>query len=184
MTTFAEVAKLYVTLSEQVKQKHPCLQSWQITWNSRLKNAMGRASRGSKGTKKIELSTKIVSLNLTTPNFLDRIKETILHEWAHALDWELYQGWSHGQTWRKCMMSFGLVPERCFDGSMWITKPNKAKYVIRNQSTGKIFSYLDGYPDKEILTKAHHWHRFRLMRPVSEDLELINLDTNVSKIIE
>lgn len=184
MTTFNEVANLYLQISEEVKQKYPCLQSWQITWNSRLKNAMGRASRSSKGIKKIELSTKIVALNLRTPDFLNKIKETILHEWAHALDWEQYKGWSHGATWKKCMMSFGVRPERCFDGNLWLTQPNKANYVIRNSSTGRVWRYLENKPDEKVLTSAHHWHRVQLMRPAREELELIHLESGTFKTIE
>jgi len=184
MTTFNEVARLYSALSEEIKQKHPCLQGWKITWNTRLKNAMGRAVRASDGTKKIELSTKIIALNLNTPDFLSKIKDTIVHEWAHALDWEQYKGWGHGPTWRKCMMSFGLIPERCFDSNLWLTHPNKAEYVIRNKSTGRVWKYLDKYPDANALTKAHHWHRFMLMRPAHEDLELIHLESGRSRILE
>ena len=184
MTTFNEVANLYKTVSEQVKQKHSCLQSWEITFNSRIKNCMGRAVRGSDGTKKIELSTKIIALNLNTPNFLDKIKQTIIHEWSHALDWELYKGWGHGSSWRKCMMSFGLVPERCFDANLWLVQPNKTQYVIRNNTTGRVWKYLDKYPDANALTKAHHWHRFMLMRPAHEDLELIHLESGKSKILD
>lgn len=184
MTTFAEVAKLYLSLSEEIKQKYPCLQSWEVTWNTRLRNAMGRACRSSKGLKKIELSAKIVALNLSTPNFLDKIRQTIIHEWCHALDWELNKGWSHGPTWRRCMMSFGLVPERCFDSNLWLVHPNKAEYVIRNKSTGRVWRYLTEYPNSTSLTSAHHWHRVMLMRPFHEDLELIHLESGRSKILE
>jgi predicted SprT family Zn-dependent metalloprotease len=183
MTTFAQIARLYVELSEQVKQKHPCLQAWDVTWNPRLNCAMGRAVRSPKGTKKIELSSKIVSLNLTVPNFLDRVKETILHEWAHALDWELYQNWGHGQTWRNCMMSFGLRPKRCYDSELFLYHPKTYNYAIRNRDTGRVFVYLRKYPVNEILTNAHHWHRIELMRPASEELELVHLSSGHSTLI-
>jgi hypothetical protein len=183
MTTFAEVAKLYLQISEQVKQRHPCLQAWQVTWNPRLKNAMGRAVRSSKGVNKIELSSKIVSLNLSVPNFLDKIKDTIIHEWSHALDWELNKGWGHSSTWRKCMLSFGLVPKRCYDGQLYLHQPNGFEYAIRNRETGRIYGYLRKYPTNQILTQAHHWHRIQLMRPASEELELIHLSSSHSNLI-
>lgn len=183
MSTFAQVSSLYHSLSEQIISKHECLKGWTFTFNSRLKNAMGRAVRRSNGEKVVELSTKLIALNLRNPNFLDKIKETIIHEWAHALDWELYKGWGHGATWKKCMMSFGLDPKRCYDGSLWIRQPNKMTHVIRNSSTGRIWGYLKNYPTQEVLTRAHHWHMIQLMRPVHEELELIHLDTNTSRVI-
>lgn len=183
MTTLAQVSQLFSNLSEQIKQKHPILQGWNIKLNTRLKSCMGRALRGTDGTKIVELSTKLICLNLRTPNFLDKIKETIIHEWSHALDWELHQGWGHGPTWRKCMMSFGLHPERCYDGSLWLRHPNNVQYAIRNSTTGRIWGYLTKYPTQEVLTRAHHWHMIQLMRPVHEDLELIHLDSNTSRPI-
>jgi hypothetical protein len=177
MTTFAQVAELYNQLSNEIKEKHPCLQKWEITWNHRLSNAMGRAVRGKKF--KIELSSKIVALNLTTPNFFEKIKQTIIHEWSHALDWEMHKGWGHGPTWRKCMMSFGLAPERCYDGKMFLNHPKSANYAIRNSSSGRIWGYLRAYPSSADLTKAHHWHRIQLMRPAREELELVNLNTGL-----
>jgi predicted SprT family Zn-dependent metalloprotease len=183
MITFAQIAKLYNELSEEVKQKHSCLQKWSFVWNHRLTNAMGRAVRSNKKGFKIELSSKLVALNLTTPNFLDRVKETIIHEWAHALDWEMHKGWGHGPTWRKCMMSFGYVPERCYDGKMFLSHPKGASHAIRNNATGRIWGYLRTYPSPAELTKAHHWHRVQLMRPAREELELVNLNTGSLQII-
>ena len=44
-------------------------------------------------------------------NTLERTKEVILHEIAHAL---CPQGAGHGPIWKQRMVSMGLKPERCF----------------------------------------------------------------------
>jgi len=145
---------------------------------------MGRAVRKNNNTiKYIELSTRIVALNLRTPDFLNKIKQTIIHEWCHALDWEHDQQWGHGPTWRNWMMRFNLVPERCFDSSLWLVPRRGADYVIRNNTTGRVFKYFGYKPKDKDLTDAEAWHRIRLMRPVHEDLELIHLHSGMSQIL-
>ena len=93
----AQVNTLFEEISAKLKAEYPVLKGWDIKWNSRLRTVMGRAYRTNDGSKEIQLSTHLVHINKNSPNFLNRIKETILHEWAHALDWELSKGgtWAH-----------------------------------------------------------------------------------------
>lgn len=174
MTTFAQVAETYNSLSELIKRNHPQLEKWGFRWNSRLTNAMGRCVV-KKGFKYIELSTKIVSLNLKTPNFLDKIQDTIMHEWAHALEFEEKKVLSHSVTWRKWMMKLGKIPERCYDGKLWLMHPRGKDYAIRNVATGRIFNYYANCPNKVDIENAQRWH-IRLLRPITEELEIVNLE--------
>jgi hypothetical protein len=90
----AEVNTLFKDISAQIKLQYPILEGWEIKWNKRLRTVMGRAWRSNNGkTKRIELSTHIIHINKNSPNFLQKAKETILHEWAHALDWEVDKCW-------------------------------------------------------------------------------------------
>ena len=57
-------------------------------------------------TKQITLSKFRVLANT-----LDRTREVILHEIAHAL---CPRGAGHGPIWKNKMVSMGLKPERCF----------------------------------------------------------------------
>ena len=184
MTTINEVAKLYISLSQEIKAKYPSLSGWTFKWNTNLTNCMGRAVRKNNNTiKYIELSTRIVALNLRTPDFLNKIKQTIIHEWCHALDWEHDQQWGHGPTWRNWMMRFNLVPKWCFDSSLWLVPARGADYVIRNNTTGQVFKYFSYKPKDKDLTEAEAWHRIRLMRPIYEDLEMIHLHSGMSQIL-
>ena len=179
MATFAQIAETFNQLSEEIKQKYPQLKDWHHVWNHRLTNAMGRCAI-KKGKKYIELSTRIVSLNQNIPQFIDKIRDTIIHEWAHALEYEEKKVLSHSSTWRKWMMTLGRVPERCYDGKLWLMVPRGASHAIRNSTTGRIFRYYKDRPSNTDLTSAHHWHMVQLMRPVHEDIELVNLETAVS----
>lgn len=172
MTTFAEVSELYNQISEEIKKKYPCLRDWSFCWNARLTNTMGRAVRRASGSKYIEISTKIVKLNLNTPNFVNILKQAILHEWAHALDWENHKQWSHGPTWKAWMRTLGLPPERCFDSSIVLVKPNKAQYVIRHKVAG-IYSYYRQAPHSQDLFAAGLWAIEKKLN--FRDLEVINI---------
>lgn len=134
---------------------------------------MGRAIRKGNGTKYIELSAEIVRLNLNAPNFLDKIKDTILHEWAHALDWENHKGWGHGPTWRLWMATLGRPPERCFDSKLWLVKPNKCSYAIRHDN-GKVYNYYQKLPTEDQIKAAKIWAHAQKLP--TDQLGLINLD--------
>lgn len=176
----ADINTIYQTISKEVKQKFPVLSSWGIRWNMRLTTAMGRAIK--LPSKYIELSSRIVNLNLETPLFESRIKETILHEWAHALDWECDKGWGHGPTWKSWMQKLGLDPERCYDSTRWLCIPNKMNYAIRNYHNGKVYCYTEKDPDDSLKSRAVEWNSLMLDRP-KEELEIISLHTKRRRTI-
>lgn len=178
MTTFAEVSALYHKVSEEIKQKYPCLSAWKFEWNYRLRNAMGRAVKKSNGLKYIELSVQIIQLNLNAPNFLDKIYDTILHEWAHALDWEKNKGWGHGPTWRLWMATLGRPANRCFDSKLWMVKPNKCQYAIRHDN-GRIYKYYQKAPTDDQIKIAKTWAT--ALKLPSDQLALISLDHGWSR---
>lgn len=178
MTTFPQVSALYHQISSEIKQKHPSLFKWEIRWNDRLTSCMGRAVRKTNGEKYIELSTKIVQLNLNAPNFLEKIRDTILHEWAHALDWEKSKQWGHGPTWRMWMATLGRPAVRCFDSKLWMVKPNKCKYAIRHDN-GRVYKYYQNYPTQDQIDNAKTWTK--VIRVPTDQLSLISLDHGWSR---
>ena len=140
MTTFAEVSTLLEEISSDLKKRYPILKEWDVEWNSRLRTAMGRAVR--RGNRKfLEFSVHSVMINKNTPNFLDKIRQTILHEWAHALDWEADKGWGHGPTWKEWMVRLGIKPERLYDPKEILCTPKRANYAILNSDTGRVVFY-------------------------------------------
>jgi predicted SprT family Zn-dependent metalloprotease len=140
MTTFAEVSTLLEEISSDLKKRYPILKEWDVEWNSRLRTAMGRAVRRN-NRKFLEFSIHLVKINKNTPNFLEKIRQTILHEWAHALDWEANSGWGHGRTWKEWMIRLGIKPERCYNSREVLCTPKRAKYAILNSDTGRVVFY-------------------------------------------
>lgn len=138
-----QVENLCSEITSELKEKYPVLKTWSFKWNRRLRTVMGRAVRRASGEKYIELSSHLVHINRNTPDFITRIKETILHEWAHALDWETSKGWGHSSSWRKWMITLGVPPERCFNSGRWLCALNRAVYAIRNGRTGNVMFYCD-----------------------------------------
>ena len=159
-------------------RRNPVLEDWEFIWNDRLATTMGRMCISSDRKKKwIELSTKIVSLNTNTPNFLEKIRQTIIHEWCHALDYELYGKVGHGPTWKALMIYHGIPAERCFDSFEWLCKPNGKKYAIRHES-GKVIVYLMHNPCRLVVEAAK---RRALKRNLTTALELINLEDGLRR---
>jgi predicted SprT family Zn-dependent metalloprotease len=173
--TFAQLNDLFKSISAEMKQKYPCLQNWSIKWNTRLGTSMGRAIRKSNGTKIIELSSVIAKLNLDTPNFLERMRQTILHEWAHALDWETSKGWDHGKGWKNWMGILGIPAERCFSDAEWLVKPKSCSWAIRHKSAGKVFCYSKFRPDQQMIYRACSWAVKNKLQ--INELELISLES-------
>lgn len=79
--------------------------------------------------KKIELSMPLCAENLDKVN--TRIKNTILHEIAHAFCVEVYgrkYGRGHGANWKDIAKQIGCDGERCYDGET-VNKP-ASKYTL------------------------------------------------------
>lgn len=78
-------------------------------WHFRFDNAKRRAGRCTYGKRMISLSAP---LSLIYPE--DQIRDTILHEIAHAIA-GAHAG--HGRKWQKVALSIGCSGERCVDES-------------------------------------------------------------------
>jgi len=76
------------------------------TWTLRFDNAKNRFGRCSYGKREISLSTPLVRLNDE-----DRVRQTVLHEIAHAL---AGPGAGHGYAWAAKCRELGIRPDRCF----------------------------------------------------------------------
>lgn len=81
------------------------LADWSFAWNRR-KRSLGLCRYAE---KRIELSLHFVAANPLEP-----VRETILHEIAHALAGE---DAGHGPAWKAICRRIGCKPERCDNGS-------------------------------------------------------------------
>ena len=74
-------------------------------WTFRFDNARRRFGSCRYGSKVITLSRPLVYLNE-----IDQVRDTILHEIAHALA----PGAKHGPRWRAACLKVGAIPKRCY----------------------------------------------------------------------
>jgi predicted SprT family Zn-dependent metalloprotease len=77
-------------------------------WYFEFDNAKRRFGRCYHGLKKITLSNQLVQLNTK-----ERVKDTILHEIAHAL---VGRGHGHDNIWKRKAIEIGCDGKRCFNG--------------------------------------------------------------------
>jgi len=115
-----ELARL---LAQKLMKSHG-LMSWRFEFDS----AFRRFGQCNYSRKVISLSRHLVLLNSE-----DRVKDTILHEIAHALT----PGHHHDSVWRKKAVEIGCDGKRCFTESDTVmTKP---KYVATCKSCNKSY---------------------------------------------
>jgi predicted SprT family Zn-dependent metalloprotease len=75
-----------------------------------------------------------LSLPLTKLNTEEQVKDTILHEIAHALVGPQH---GHDNVWKRKCIEIGAKPERCYSSSE-VTQP-KMKYVATCGACGKVY---------------------------------------------
>jgi len=113
-------------LAENLMQKHGLEISFH-GWGFKFDSCINRFGVCKRGKRIISLSSKLVSLN----NELE-VRDTILHEIAHAL---APHGAGHGEQWREKALSIGCNGSRCC-GKEVITPP--AKYTAICGTCGRV----------------------------------------------
>jgi len=82
-----------------------------VVWSDKMYRTWGVASIKPYNGKRqyvIKLASQIFKAD--TPE----LRNTVAHEVAHLADFQLYNGWGHGRTWRHVMRTLlGRNPERC-----------------------------------------------------------------------
>ena len=86
-------------------------------WTFRFDNAKRRFGSCSVGTKTISVSRHLAALNDE-----GAVRDTILHEIAHA---KAGAGHGHGARWRILAHSIGAAPTRCYDDDKVNTPPGR-----------------------------------------------------------
>lgn len=100
---------------------------WELGWRFEFDNAVRRFGVCRYRSKTISLSAKLVAINE-----LDKVKDTILHEIAHAIAGHKA---GHGIEWRMVCMRIGAKPERCYSSED--TNTPQLKYVATCGACGK-----------------------------------------------
>ena len=108
-------------LTHILMHKHGLLGNWKFRWQNK-KVSLGTCSYRK---KEIRLSKWYVELNDEA-----EVRDTILHEIAHALSYERHgsKGIGHGRLWKSICREIGAIPRACSKGKL--NKPqNHYKYV-------------------------------------------------------
>ncbi len=93
-------------------------------WTFTFDNAKRRFGVCRGRRKIIGLSKTLVLLNL---NDYEQINDTILHEMAHAFDYEIRGKSAHDNHWKMICREIGAKPQRCF--STQTVEMPKSKYT-------------------------------------------------------
>lgn len=97
----------------------------EIGWRFTYDSAKRRFGLCNWSKKIISLSQPLCEMNLENG---DQIKDTILHEIAHALDAVVFGRSSHGARWNRIATSIGCSGDRCYSSEA-VVKP-KSKYTL------------------------------------------------------
>lgn len=101
---------------------------WRFEWGT-FKQSFGRTivrRRGGKTIAKIiRLSKPIVSQNLEQGHF---VNNTMLHELAHAIQYEWYKELNHGKDWKQIFLDIGGNGEVFYDAKK--VNPALPKYTL------------------------------------------------------
>lgn len=108
-------------LTHVLMHEHGLSRGWAFRWQNK-KRSLGTCSYN---WREIRLSKWYVELN-----DLADVKDTILHEIAHALAYERYgsQSIGHGFLWKKVCREIGAIPKACTKADLNRPK-NHHKYV-------------------------------------------------------
>jgi hypothetical protein len=113
-------------------------------WQGELDNAERRFGVCRPSQKTISLSRILVAKNSD-----EEVRDTILHEIAHALAAiETGENCGHDHRWQAICRRIGARPERCYD-SAEVTAP-EAPWVLAHRETGEIFTHCQKRPNSNL----------------------------------
>jgi predicted SprT family Zn-dependent metalloprotease len=105
-----------------------------LGWVFRWDNAKRRFGCCSPCEKTITISRYLAEAN--QDSFDMTIKNTVLHEIAHALHWIFYRETSHNWLWHKIAISIGCSGERCYSTAMVNEVEKKYSLICPNCYNG------------------------------------------------
>lgn len=106
---------------------------WDFVWSDRMTNAFGYCCNN----KKIKISRPYFNLNKAFPHI---IRNIILHEVAHAMQFESMGYLSHDKHWKQYCLQIGAIPKATFT-TKEVTAPCE-RFALRNIFNGKVLDYI------------------------------------------
>ena len=122
-----------------------------LGWSAKLDDAKKRFGVCRMGPKEISLSRPLCLLN---PE--DEVRDTILHEIAHALAWELFkENCAHDERWKEICVRIGARPVACYDDE--VIQP-EFPWALCHVETGEVFGTYQRRPKRD---PSQSWMRGR-----------------------
>lgn len=122
-----------------------------LGWSAKLDDAKKRFGVCRMGPKEISISRPLVSLNSE-----EEVRDTILHEIAHALSWEIHkEPCGHDERWKEICRRIGARPDRCYDDE--VVQP-ELPWALCHAETGEVFSTFQRKPMRDA---SQMWMRGR-----------------------
>lgn len=132
MLSFAEIEKFAL-----YKINQHLSSEWRFEFSEKMTSAFGYCY----SNKVIRLSTIYTKLNI---KFFHLIKDIILHEIAHAMQYEKQGIMTHDKNWKKHCIKIGAIPSSRF--SIFDVTCPLNKWAIRNSVCGKVYEYHNTKP--------------------------------------
>ena len=118
-----------IEIYARLKMDELGLPDWKFGWD-RARRRLGVCRLLEKS---ISLSVHFVRANLEAPH---EIRDTILHEIAHALAWTRHGERTHGPRWKQICREIGAVP--CAAAKPDAIRVTTYKYLLRLKTTGEV----------------------------------------------
>ncbi len=116
-----DIPKLVEMIREE-KSKFPEIKDFKFTINEKMTRTFGMCYFKQ---KIITLSKQLVLLNSE-----ERVRNTLLHEIGHALEWVRYRTEGHGYRWYSIKDSIGSKGNRCYSkDTIRIDKEKNAEWI-------------------------------------------------------
>jgi len=112
--------------------KHLIL-NWEFVWSDKMTKAFGYCYEN----RVIKLSRNYFKLNKKFPAIVQNV---VLHEIAHAMQYESMGYLSHDEHWKNYCIQIGAIPKACFN-SKEVTIPCE-KFALRNIFNGNVIQYI------------------------------------------
>lgn len=122
-----------------------------LGWSAKQDDAKQRFGVCRMGPKEISLSRPLCLLNPES-----EVRDTILHEIAHALAWEIHkENCGHDERWKEICVRIGARPVACYDDE--VIQPD-LPWVLCHKDTGEVFA---SYQRKPTRDPSQTWLRGR-----------------------
>ena len=133
-----EISEAFAKLQEEMGA-HGLLD---LGWTATLDDAKKRFGVCRMSSKEISLSRPLVDLNPES-----EVRDTILHEIAHALAWELHkENCGHDHRWQAICREIGARPDTTYDDE--VIQPD-FPWILYHRETGEVFASYQRKPSRD-----------------------------------